>query len=270
MSSCCGALADERLDLAQDRARAALRTAGRRAPRRCVAETAFAEQLVVGVHRLADAVGEQQEDVARLERHRHLLEQPLETLAVVELQAEHHAAGREHAGAADGVACRQVDDRRVAGPRVGHRARLEIDDRVGHRDEAAAVEICRDDPVGRDEQLARRPMDLRQRQHQPLQLGHVERRRRALARHVGDQQADALVVERQEVVVVAADLARRANRAPSWTGRAFAAGPAAAATSGCRGRCAAPPRAASSRPSRQQLPRCRPVIVLNESASSPS
>ena len=52
-------------------------------------------------------------------------------------------------------------------------------------------------------------VDLAERQDQPLELRHVERRRGALARHVGNQHADALLAERQEVVVVAADFARR-------------------------------------------------------------
>ena len=50
---------------------------------------------------------------------------------------------------------------------------------------------------------------LAEREHHPLQLGHVERRRRALPRDVGDEDAQPVLVERQEVVVVAADLARR-------------------------------------------------------------
>jgi hypothetical protein len=66
-------------------------------------------------------------------------------LAVVELQTEHHAAGGEQPGLSAPSACRQVDERRVPGSGVGHRPRFEIEDRVGHRDEAAAVQVRGDD-----------------------------------------------------------------------------------------------------------------------------
>ena len=70
-----------------------------------------------------------------------------------------------------------------------------------------------DDLVGLDQQRARRRVNAGEREHQPLQLGHVERRRGALPRHVGDEQADAAVGQRQKIVVVAADLSRgRAQR----------------------------------------------------------
>ena len=104
---------------------------------------------------------------------------------------------------------RHVNQRRVAGARVGHRARVEIDDRVRHRDEGPGIEVLGDDAVGGDQERARRRMNRAQRQHQPLELRHVKRRRGPLARHVGDQDADAMIVERQEVVVVAAHFARR-------------------------------------------------------------
>ena len=66
-----------------------------------------------------------------------------------------------------------------------------------------------DDPVGRDQQLARRRVNLAQRQHQPFQLRHVQCRRRALARDIGNEHAETLIPERQKVVVVAADFTRR-------------------------------------------------------------
>ncbi len=71
------------------------------------------------------------------------------------------------------------------------------------------VEVPREDAVGVDQQRARRAVELAEREHHALQLGHVERRRRALPRDVGDQDAEPMLVERQEVVVVPADLARR-------------------------------------------------------------
>ena len=129
---------------------------------------------------------------------------------IVDLQAHDHAVGREQpgsrfepalpAGAASGVC--------PARAKVIVRA-SRSSDRVGHRDEASVVEIAGDDAIGRNQQIAGRAMDLAERQHQSFQLGHVERRRRAFARHVGDQEAEPVALERQEVVVVAADFPRR-------------------------------------------------------------
>ena len=82
------------------RARAARRTAGARAPRRCGRAAASPKQSSPRVHRLADAVGEEHVQVAGVQRNRLLLEQPLEHLAVVDLQAEHQAVGRQHAATA--------------------------------------------------------------------------------------------------------------------------------------------------------------------------
>ena len=70
------------------------------------AEALLAEAVAGRVHRLGDAVGEEHEQVAGAERHRHLLEQPLEHLAVVDLQAEHQPV-------------RGQDLRRCAARRVG-------------------------------------------------------------------------------------------------------------------------------------------------------
>ena len=58
------------------------------------------------------------------------------------------------------------------------------------------------------EQLRRRLVDPRERQHQALELGHVEGGRGALARDVGHEDAHARLAEGQEVVVVAPHLGR--------------------------------------------------------------
>ena len=92
--------------------------------------------------------------------------------------------------------------------RVGHHRVDEVDDGVGHRDEAAAVEVVGQDPVGFDQQLTRALIGLAERHDQALQLRHVERGRGALAGHVGDEHAEPAGAERKEVVVVPADLAR--------------------------------------------------------------
>ena len=156
------------------------------------ASRASPKQSPVVVHRLGDAVGVEQEQIAAAERQRHFLEQPVEPLA--RRRSAGRAPGRPapaSAAARDGAyGPGHVDQRAMAGARVGQRPRAEIDDGVGHRDEAPAVEMPRDDAVGVDQQLARRRVQLAERQHQPLELRHVERRRRSLAGDVGDQHAE--------------------------------------------------------------------------------
>ena len=78
----------------------------------------------------------------------------------------------------------------MAGARVLQRAGAQIDDEIGDGDEAAAVEMAGDDAVRLDEQIARRAVELAERQHDALELRHVERGRRALAGHVGDEDAE--------------------------------------------------------------------------------
>ena len=57
---------------------------------------ALAEQLGLGVHRLGQPVGEEEEDVAAGERHLDLLEDLVEAAPAVEAEAE--ARGGEDAG----------------------------------------------------------------------------------------------------------------------------------------------------------------------------
>ena len=208
-----GRAADERVDLAQDAlAQFVERLVGVRLEQ--LGQPWFAETLEVGVHRLADAVGEEHEQVPWREGQGRLGENLLETGPVVDPQPHDHPVGGEDVGLGlAAIGGRHVDERGVARPGVGHRTGGGVDDRVGHRDKTPAVEMLRDEPVRADEQVPGRLVDPRQREHQPLEFGHVERRRHALARHVRDQHADAPAVERQHVVVVAADLAgRQADR----------------------------------------------------------
>src|SRR6059058_2474721 len=84
-------------------------------------EPRFAEAVVERVHRFADAVGEEQIQISRMERNGLLLEQALEHLAAVDLEAQDHAVRREDARApCVDPAARHVDQRRVARPRVRH------------------------------------------------------------------------------------------------------------------------------------------------------
>src|SRR5262249_31804345 len=87
-------VADERGNLAQH-ARAQLVRRQVRVALRQLPEAVFAEALVARIHRLADAVGEEQVQIARPERDHVLLQQPLERLAVVDLQPDDEAVGRE-------------------------------------------------------------------------------------------------------------------------------------------------------------------------------
>ena len=188
MSSCCGAVPTNAWTSRSTRSRSSSedRWACSSISTR---QTLFAEEVVGVVHRLADAVGEEQRQVAGVQLDRPLDEQPLEHLAFVDVQPEHEAVRREHLDVAVLIAVRSrhVHQRRVSGARIGHGRQIEVDDGVGHGDEAARVEVRGDDAVGREHQIARRPVNLAERQHQALELRHVERRRRALARHVGDQ-----------------------------------------------------------------------------------
>ena len=59
------------------------------------AEPRFAEQIVAPVHRFADAVGEQQVEIAGLQRDRLLDQVALEHLAVVQFESDHHSVRDE-------------------------------------------------------------------------------------------------------------------------------------------------------------------------------
>src|SRR5207249_7855592 len=61
-----------------------------------LAKTALAEAVVVRVHRLADPVGEEEAEIARVQRDGVLFEQALERFAAVNLESEHEAVGGEN------------------------------------------------------------------------------------------------------------------------------------------------------------------------------
>jgi hypothetical protein len=202
-------IAHERLNLSRS-TRSRSSSGGRCACAWTNCQPRLAEAIVLRVHRLADAVREEQVEVARVEDDGFLLQQALEHRAVVDLQADHQAIRCQNAGLPGiGAWPGHVNQRCVAGACVRHGARLQIDDRVRHRDEASGIEVLGDDPVGADQHLSRRRVNPAERQHEPLELGHIERGRRAFAGHVCDEQAEPVIVEGQEVVVVAAHFARR-------------------------------------------------------------
>ena len=142
----------------------------------------------------------------------------------------------------------EVDHRVVARARVAHGLRGRVHHRVGHGDERARVEGGGQDAVGLGEQPGRRVVDAREREHEPLQLRHVERGRGPLAGDVRHQHAHARGREGQEVVVVAAHLRRGKAEGGRRAARAGSPPPGAAGSSGSGGRCAAPPPGAASPP----------------------
>ena len=173
------------------------------------AEPRVAEEVAGRVHRLGDAVGVEGEHVPLVQLDAIFLEQLGELFRRPgNAQADNNPARRADLRRRGGAVAAQVDQRRVAGAGEGHRPLRQIDHAVGHGDEAARIEVLGDDPVHLHQKLARGGVDLAEGQHQPLQLGHVERGGGALAGHVGDEDAELAVADVKEIVVVAADLAR--------------------------------------------------------------
>ena len=142
-------------DLADARARGCRPRRGRAAPATTRASAASPKRSPVVVHRLGDAVGVQH-DRRRPARIGRVCSSSssLEPLGRArQPQAEHHAVGHDRRRSRrpettmSGVCPARAQ---VSVPR------FEIDDGVGHRDEAAVVEVVREQPVDVDEQLPRR------------------------------------------------------------------------------------------------------------------
>ena len=169
----------------------------------------LAELLLVRVHRLRDAVRVQCDEVSLLQRVRLFPDHGFEPL-LEPGQPGNETVGRHDAHAA---AAGDMDQRSVPGPGAGQHVPAGVEDGVHHRDEAAALHVAGQEAVDLYQQLPRRLVDAAERQHQALQLGHVERGRRALARHVGHQHAEPPLAQPDDVVVVAAHFPRRNARA---------------------------------------------------------
>jgi len=157
----------------------------------------------------------------------------------------------------------------MTGPRARQRPRAKIDDRICHRDEASRIEVLRDDPVGVDEEQSRRGVLPAQRQHQSLELRHVERGRRPLPCDVGDENAQAIVLEREKVVVVP-PTSRAGSQCPVSETPGTRIGPCGRSDiwmlRAMRSSCSSRSFSAFSTSSPSMLA----VIELNELASSPS
>jgi len=76
-------------------------------------------------------------------------------------------------------------------------------------DEAAAVEVRREDLVRLDEKEARGVVHPAERKGHALQLRHIEGSRGALSGNVGDEDGEASVAQGDEIVVVPPDFVRR-------------------------------------------------------------
>ena len=109
------------------------------------------------VHRFADAVGEKDDEIVGRQRHRDFLNHRIEHRPIVNLEAEHETVRRNQLGLAQagGRRARHANQRTVPGARERHGPLLEIDDAVGHGDEALGIDIVGDDAVDRLEKLAR-------------------------------------------------------------------------------------------------------------------
>src|SRR6516225_1715702 len=98
-------VADERGDLPQHPLAQLVRRQVR-VPLDELPQPVLAEAIVVRVHRLADAVGEEQVEIARVHRNRLLLQEAFEHLPAVDLEAEHQAVGRQNLHVPAGTAAR--------------------------------------------------------------------------------------------------------------------------------------------------------------------
>jgi hypothetical protein len=94
-----------------------------------------------------------------------------------------------------------------------------IEAQVARRDEAATHHVAAQQTVHPGADLARRGGAFGERAHGRLQIRHQQRGGQALARHIRDQQAEHVVVERECVVAVAAV----ATRGPPRGGNAVRA-----------------------------------------------
>src|SRR5688500_11616981 len=150
--------ADKGLDLAHD---PLAKLAGVEVPVfvLAAAETAIPEVIALGFHGLGDAVRVQHDHVTRRQIHSLFLEQRREHVGrPVDAEPHHHPVRNQHPHRRErGRRTGEKDQRRMSGAAEGHHPGLEIDDGVGHGDEAAAVEMLRDDAIDLDEQVARRP-----------------------------------------------------------------------------------------------------------------
>ena len=95
-------------------------------------EALLAEAVERLVHRFGNAVGEPDDQVARRDRDRLLLQDRLEHRPVVDLQADDEAVGHEQPGLAHAgrLVRRDVDQRAVPGARERHLAPLDVDHAV--------------------------------------------------------------------------------------------------------------------------------------------
>ena len=161
-------------------------------------EAREAEHLALGVVRLDDAVGVQEQRVAGLQDGLLLL------VGHAGHQAERHAAGAQLLGAVGGLDVGQV----VAGVGEAEVAGLGVEHAVEAGDEHLLRHVGAEVLVDALERLARLDEPLRGGAQHAAGGGHHERGGHALVGDVADDEADLAAGQRDDVVEVAADLAR--------------------------------------------------------------
>ena len=97
----------------------------------------------------------------------------------------------------------------MAGARARDLAALGVDHELDHRDELPGRDLGGDDLVRGGEEVARVEMLARERAEDELRHRHVGGRVDAVAHHVAEHDREPAVVEREEVVDVAADVDAR-------------------------------------------------------------
>ena len=149
---------------------------------------------------LRQTIGEQQQPIARREDDPSLAEGRTGD------DAQRRTRGPEFLD----IAARAAQQRGVvAGVGVDERPRPQIQHGDEQRHELAAADVGPQHGVQPAAQVGRREGRCRRDAHRCLQVGHQQRRRRSLARHVGDAEPRVVLVDAPEIVVVAADHPRR-------------------------------------------------------------
>ena len=159
-----------------------------------------AELLVVGVARLDDAVGVEGQEVAGA--------QPGAALEVLR-RLEHPDGDPAAPQLLDGAVGAHQERRLVAGVDVDQLAGRHVEHGVEEGDVAPGVDRIVEEPVGVAHDRADGQLAPHQRVHRGADGGHLQGGGDALAGHVGDDDAPAVVRQRDELVVVAPHLERR-------------------------------------------------------------
>ncbi len=164
-------------------------------------QAVLAVHVLLGVARLGDAVGVEEQAVAGEQRHGVLAVLDAVHAGQEEVRLGHAQVLVVSAGAAH-------EGRVVAGVRKRERAGGEVEDAEPRGHEHAALVGLAQAPVGLGEGRVHVQARLYQRVDLSLGLHHEQRRGHALAGDVGDEHHETVAIEHEEVIEVAAHLAR--------------------------------------------------------------